>query len=79
MPIGGGTSTNVVFPVNSQTNWTFPFDTQYKMLIDTQSRVISDLLTKCGANPQNVIIDFTIMVSFRLDLVRPFQLIIDPI
>lgn len=68
-PIGGGTSTNVVFPANSQTNWTFPFDAQYRTSIDTQSRVISDLLTKCGANPQNVIIDFTITPALRILLV----------
>lgn len=65
-PIGGGTSTNVVFPANSQTNWTFPFDIQYKSSADPRSLVLSDLASKCGANKQNLNIDYTITPALRI-------------
>ncbi|KAJ3568644.1 hypothetical protein NP233_g5585 [Leucocoprinus birnbaumii] len=65
-PIGGGTSTNVVFPANSQTNWTFPFDVQYETANDPGGKVLSDLLNKCGANKQNLDIDYTITPALRI-------------
>ncbi|KXN92233.1 hypothetical protein AN958_08686 [Leucoagaricus sp. SymC.cos] len=65
-PIGGGTSTNVVFPANTRTDWTFPFDVQYKTSADPGTRVLSDLVNKCGVNKQNLNINYKITPSLRI-------------
>lgn len=62
-PIGGGTSSNIVFPANTRTDWTFPFDVQYKTSRDPGGKVLSDLLNKCGPNKQNLRINYKITAS----------------
>ncbi|KAF9454667.1 hypothetical protein P691DRAFT_806832 [Macrolepiota fuliginosa MF-IS2] len=64
-PIGGGLSNNVVFPSNTQTEWTFPFDVEYKTANDPGAKVLADLINKCGANKQNLQIDYKITVMCR--------------
>jgi hypothetical protein len=47
--IGRGQQSNIVFPSNTRTTFTFPFLIAYRMDHDPDNRVLLDLATKCGA------------------------------
>jgi len=46
--IGRGQESNIVFPSNTRTTFTFPFLINYRMDHDPDNRVLVDLATKCG-------------------------------
>ncbi|KAH9483674.1 hypothetical protein JR316_0003144 [Psilocybe cubensis] len=65
-PVGGGETKDINFKANSQTNFTFPFHLTYNPVEDPSSAILSDLLGKCGANPQNVVINYKITLGIRI-------------
>ncbi|KAF8798184.1 hypothetical protein BYT27DRAFT_7124302 [Phlegmacium glaucopus] len=71
-PVGGGSSTNIVFNSHSQTNFTFNFNLTYNSTQDPTGAVISDLATKCGAlggTKSNLDISYKITLGIRILLV----------
>jgi len=46
--IGTGSANNVHIASQSQTNFTFPFDVNYKTSSDPNNKILIDLATKCG-------------------------------
>jgi len=66
--IGGGYQTNIIFPSNSQHNFTFPFDIGYELSADPGNKIIIDLANKCGllGSPSNINVNYKITLALKI-------------
>ncbi|KAF8485601.1 hypothetical protein JB92DRAFT_1538974 [Gautieria morchelliformis] len=68
--IGGGVQNNVVFKSNSKTSFDFPFTLHYSQAADPDSKIITDIVTKCGFIPgsakQKLSIGYTLKLSIQV-------------
>ncbi|KAF8586508.1 hypothetical protein K439DRAFT_1408619 [Ramaria rubella] len=68
--IGGGEESNVVFPSNSLTTFTFPFTIEYSQASDPQGAILTDIATKCGFLPgaakQQLSVGYDLKLAIRI-------------
>ncbi|KAF9564387.1 hypothetical protein CPC08DRAFT_815997 [Agrocybe pediades] len=71
--VGGGSANNIIFKSNTQTNFTFPFQLNYKTSADPNGKIILDLANKCGVTTQgqktNINVDYKITLGIRFALI----------
>jgi len=65
-PVGGGSTTDIVFHSRSQTSFIFPFSLSYNITEDPHGAVLADLISKCGAEKSNLNITYKIALGIRI-------------
>jgi len=77
--LGGGTQSNVVFPSNSKTSFTFPFTIDYSEAKDPQGAILVDIANKCGFVPGSVKKQLSVQYTLTLAIQILFVTISPPI
>lgn len=67
--IGTGSANNVDIASNSQTNFTFLFDVDYKTSLDPNNKILIDLATKCGVigtDKSDISVNYKITLGLKI-------------